>query len=59
MEGRIAPGALADLVLLDGNPLDDIAHLSRVEAVFQRGRQWTRADLDSLLRAARRTAARQ
>jgi imidazolonepropionase-like amidohydrolase len=37
--GTIAPGQLADLVLLDGNPLDDPAALRLVSAVFQAGRR--------------------
>lgn len=44
--GVIAPGALADLVLLDGNPLDDITNLRRVRAVLANGRL---ATLDQLL----------
>jgi imidazolonepropionase-like amidohydrolase len=44
--GVIAPGALADLVLLDGNPLDDIRYLRRVRAVLAGGRL---ATLDQLL----------
>ena len=44
--GVIAPGALADLVLLDGNPLDDISNLRRVRAVLANGRL---ATLDQLL----------
>ena len=44
--GIIAPGALADLVLLDGNPLDDITNLRRVRAVLANGRL---ATLDQLL----------
>ena len=44
--GIIAPGALADLVLLDGNPLDDISNLRRVRAVLANGRL---ATLDQLL----------
>ena len=39
--GTVEPGKLADLVLIDGNPLDDIALLedsSRIEGVVQGGR---------------------
>ncbi len=36
--GTVEPGKLADLVLLDANPLDDIAHTRRVVAVVTNGR---------------------
>jgi imidazolonepropionase-like amidohydrolase len=36
--GTIAPGKLADLVLLDGDPLADIEALGRVELVIKEGR---------------------
>ena len=44
--GVIAPGARADLVLLDGDPLEDIRNLRRVRAVVADGRL---ATLDQLL----------
>lgn len=37
--GRIAPGYSADLLLVDGNPLEDLSALSAVRAVFTNGRQ--------------------
>ncbi|GHD82299.1 amidohydrolase family protein [Streptomyces goshikiensis] len=37
--GRIAPGHSADLLLVDGNPLEDLSALSAVRAVFTNGRQ--------------------
>ena len=49
LEGRlgvISPGALADLVILDGDPLEDIRNLRRVRAVLSNGRL---ATLDQLL----------
>jgi imidazolonepropionase-like amidohydrolase len=49
--GTIAPGKIADLVLLDADPLRDIANLRRVHAVIAGGRLL--ADLGQLpLRAA-------
>lgn len=36
--GVIAPGAFADLVVLDSNPLDDITATQRIHLVFQEGR---------------------
>ncbi len=44
--GVVAPGALADLVLLEGDPLEDISNLRRVRAVVWNGRL---ATLDQLL----------
>lgn len=44
--GVVAPGALADLVLLDGDPLEDLTALRRVRAVVRNGRL---ATLDQLL----------
>jgi imidazolonepropionase-like amidohydrolase len=37
--GRIIPGALADLVLVDGNPLDDISNTLSICSVWHRGVQ--------------------
>jgi imidazolonepropionase-like amidohydrolase len=36
--GTVAPGKLADLVLLDADPLADIANLRRIHAVMANGR---------------------
>jgi imidazolonepropionase-like amidohydrolase len=36
--GVVAPGSFADLVVLDANPLDDIANTMRINLVFQEGR---------------------
>lgn len=47
--GTIETGKVADLVLLGANPLEDIAHLERVEAVVLRGRLLRRTDLDRAL----------
>jgi imidazolonepropionase-like amidohydrolase len=37
-EGTVERGKLANLVVLDGNPLTDIANIARVSAVVQAGR---------------------
>ena len=56
--GTIAAGRSADLVLLDANPLEDIANLRRIRAVFTAGRFLDRSALDQLLTQAR-VAAQQ
>ena len=47
--GSIEKGKLADMVLLDGNPLEDIRNIRKVEAVFTHGRYYGRKDLDRIL----------
>ena len=47
--GSIEKGKLADLVLLDANPLDDIRNTRRIQGVFSHGRYYARKDLDALL----------
>jgi imidazolonepropionase-like amidohydrolase len=47
--GRIAPGHVADLVLLDADPLAQISNTRRIHAVIQGGRLYERAALDALL----------
>jgi imidazolonepropionase-like amidohydrolase len=47
--GTIRPGLLADLVLLDANPLEDILNTRAIRAVVHGGRYLDRAALDALL----------
>jgi imidazolonepropionase-like amidohydrolase len=47
--GTIEAGKVADLVLLDANPLEDISNTRRISAVVLRGRLFQRRDLDALL----------
>jgi imidazolonepropionase-like amidohydrolase len=54
--GAVAPRAVADLVVLDANPLVDIGHVARVRLVVANGRVYDRASLDALVSAARRAA---
>jgi imidazolonepropionase-like amidohydrolase len=46
----IAPSTLADLVLLDADPLADIRNVRRVRAVVSKGVLYGRDDLDALVR---------
>jgi imidazolonepropionase-like amidohydrolase len=55
--GTIAPSKLADLVLLDGNPLQDISNTRRIAAVLANGRLFRRPDLDELLAKAGEAAS--
>lgn len=50
--GTIEVGKVADLVLLDSNPLVDIRNVGQIRAVFTRGERLDRDTLDALLRAA-------
>lgn len=47
--GTVAEGKLADLVLLEGNPLEDITNTQGIRAVVADGRLYRRADLDRFL----------
>ena len=48
--GSIEVGKLADLVLLDDNPLGDITSVRKIHAVVADGRLLDRATLDDFLR---------
>ncbi len=50
--GTIGPGKLADLVLLDADPLVDIRNTTKLGGVVANGRYLDRAALDSLLAGA-------
>ena len=47
--GTIAKGKIADLALLDANPLDDIGNTRKVSAVVFGGKFLSRASLDEML----------
>jgi imidazolonepropionase-like amidohydrolase len=56
--GALAPGKAADILVLDANPLADIAATRAIRAVVLRGQTYDRAALDKLLADARAAAAR-
>jgi imidazolonepropionase-like amidohydrolase len=47
--GSVAPGKLADLVLLDADPTIDIHNARKIESVVLAGKYFSRNDLDHLL----------
>jgi imidazolonepropionase-like amidohydrolase len=57
--GTVQKGKLADLVLLDADPLADIRNTRKIRAVVLNGRYLSRADLDNLLHDAEVAAASQ
>jgi len=57
--GTVEPGKLADLVLLDGDPLLDIHNTRRISAVLTDGRVLDRSALDALLERAAASAAQE
>ena len=55
--GTVEPGKLADLVLLDADPLADIRNTTKIRAVVADGKLLDRASLDAMLAAAEAAAA--
>jgi imidazolonepropionase-like amidohydrolase len=55
--GTIEAGKVADLVLLDANPLEDIGNTRKIAAVIRGGNYLDRAALDKLLAQAKSAAA--
>jgi adenine deaminase len=56
--GTVAAGRVADLLLLDANPLEDIRNTMRIFAVVHDGRLIDAAERERLLRLAQDEAAR-
>jgi imidazolonepropionase-like amidohydrolase len=57
--GSIEKGHVADLVLLDANPLTDIRNTRKISAVVLGGHYFSRADLVKMLHDAEDRAARE
>lgn len=55
--GTLTPGKIADIVLLDADPLSDIRNTRRIFAVVKDGRIFSRAELDALLSRVRAAVA--
>ncbi len=49
--GTIEPGRRADLVLVEANPLQDVANVAKISGVMVRGKWYARTDLDAGLMA--------
>jgi imidazolonepropionase-like amidohydrolase len=57
--GTVAMGKMADLVLLDANPLADIANTQKITAVIVNGRYFSRNDLQRMLHQVEESAKKQ
>jgi hypothetical protein len=57
--GTVASGKIADLVLLDANPLDDIGNTRKISAVVFGGKFYNRASLDEMLIKVEALASRK
>lgn len=57
MYGSIVPGKIADLLLLDENPLQNITATEKINTVIVKGEVYNRQRLDALMQEAKRRAA--
>ncbi|MCZ6756286.1 MAG: amidohydrolase family protein [Gemmatimonadetes bacterium] len=56
--GTVAPGKIADLILLDADPLLDIQNVERIHTVIFRGTIYDRDRLDLMIHAVEESVAR-
>jgi len=52
--GSLEKGKSSDLIVLDTNPLEDIAAIDEINMVISKGRAYTRTELDNLLKLIKR-----
>lgn len=55
--GTLEAGKMADMLLLDANPLEDIRHLRAIDTLFYDGKTYSRTDLDKMLAFAEEQAS--
>jgi glycosidase len=55
--GTVEAGKIADLALLDANPLDDIHNTRKINSVVLAGRFFSRKELDEMLERVQAAAA--
>jgi imidazolonepropionase-like amidohydrolase len=54
--GAVEKGKIANLVLLNADPLDDIHNTTKISEVFLAGKEFDRVELDQMLRTAEASA---
>ena len=57
--GVVEKGHVADLVLLEANPLEDISNTRKIDSVVIRGNYYSREDLDRMLAGVAALAGEQ
>ncbi|MEM8889184.1 MAG: amidohydrolase family protein [Bacteroidota bacterium] len=55
--GTVAVGKIADFLLLDKNPLEDISHTESIYSLVNRGAVYSREELDQMLKYVEENAA--
>ena len=52
-KGKLAEGFDADILIINGDPVQDVKNISKIEAVIKGGRLFDRAELDAMLEEVR------